>query len=183
MASVLFISADPGMEGAWAAIDETCRVISYMKTPRVGGNTGPIDLVAICDWLRKFDLSNYDKVVMTVEDVHALFKVSASSTGTLMESKGQIEGIMSLYAFANDKVSYQMLAPKTWQKEVWTHADKVFKAAKVDTKATSLSCAKKLWPTEKFLATPKCKVPHDGIVDALLICEAARRRFNLINTN
>ena len=52
-------------------------------------------------------------------------------------------------------------------------------ASKVDTKATSLTAAKRLWPGDGFLASPKSKVAHDGIVDAMLIAEAARRISNI----
>lgn len=48
---------------------------------------------------------------------------------------------------------------------------------KVDTKATSLLAAKRLFPNETFLATARSKVPHDGIVDAVLIGEYCKRHF------
>jgi hypothetical protein len=48
---------------------------------------------------------------------------------------------------------------------------------KIDTKATSLIAAKRLFPEEKFLATSRSKVPHDGIVDAVLIGEYCKRNF------
>ena len=176
----LFIGADPGMEGAWAAIDENSNIISYMANPRIG-KTGPSDLQKICDWLNGLYFGTYEKVVMTVEDVHALYQVSVKTTSTLMESKGNIYGIMNAFAyFTPDLVTVQQITPKEWQKRVWMFHDKVMTASKVDTKKTSLACAKRLWPSEKFLASERCKTPHDGIVDALLIAEAARRSFNVI---
>lgn len=48
---------------------------------------------------------------------------------------------------------------------------------KVDTKATSLLAAKRLFPDETFLATQRSKVPHDGIVDAVLIGLYCVRKF------
>ena len=48
-------------------------------------------------------------------------------------------------------------------------------ASKVNTKKTSLACAKRLWPTDTFVKNERCKTAHDGIVDAMLIAEAARR--------
>lgn len=48
---------------------------------------------------------------------------------------------------------------------------------KVDTKATSLLAAKRLFPEETFLATTRSKVPHDGIVDAVLIGLYCVRKF------
>ena len=40
---------------------------------------------------------------------------------------------------------------------------------KTDTKATSLNAARRIFPGETFLATPRSKKPHDGLVDAALI--------------
>lgn len=177
--SKLFIGADPGMEGAWAAIDENSNIISYMANPRIG-KTGPSDLQAISKWINDLFLQQYERVVMTVEDVHALYQVSVKTTSILMESKGNIYGVMSAFAFMHNNVSVQQIPPKEWQKKVWMFHDKVMTSSKVDTKKTSLACAKRLWPSEKFLATERCKTPHDGIVDALLIAEAARRSFNVI---
>jgi hypothetical protein len=48
---------------------------------------------------------------------------------------------------------------------------------KIDTKATSLIAAKRLFPDEKFLATTRSKVPHNGVIDAVLIGEYCRRNF------
>ena len=65
---------------------------------------------------------------------------------------------------------------KTWQGTFWKKP-KMAKGQKFDTKAAALVAAKRLWPDEKFLATERSKVPHDGIVDALLIAEHTRREF------
>lgn len=35
-------------------------------------------------------------------------------------------------------------------KKVWQSYDKVYLAGKVDTKSTSLNCAKRLWPNDNF---------------------------------
>lgn len=45
-----------------------------------------------------------------------------------------------------------------------------------DTKKLALQKARELWPDEKWLATPRSKVPHDGAVDACLIAEYLRRK-------
>jgi len=71
---------------------------------------------------------------------------------------------------------YQTVLPKMWQKEFWTRP-KMAKKERFDTKAAAFAAAIKLWPMADFTATERSTTPHDGIVDALLIAEWARRKF------
>lgn len=175
--NTIILGVDPGMEGCWAAINEKSELIDRLVNPRVG-KTGPVDLPAIINWLKSLQLPTFDKCIFAFEDVHPLYGVSVSSTGSLMESKGMIRGVLTTFAMSLQNASVVPLTPKAWQSTVWLTGDKVTKASRVDTKATSLVCAKRIWPQEKFLATQKSKKPHDGIVDAMLIAEAARRISN-----
>ena len=43
------------------------------------------------------------------------------------------------------------------------------KLAKGMTKVAALAVANKLWPQQRWIATNKSKVPHDGMIDAALI--------------
>ena len=75
-----------------------------------------------------------------------------------------------------------MLVITPQEKELFEGIPKVLKkdgSGKVDTKAMALIAAKRLFPTT-VLTKPDSKratVPHNGIVDALLIAEYARRNF------
>lgn len=172
---VLYIAADPGKEGALACIDQESRTIRRMATPRIGAN-GPVDLGEEYNFCKEImDSMNPDKAVFVIEDVHALYGVSTSSTSSLMENKGQLEGLFFSISMQYPNCSFHLIAPKQWQKTVWMHVDKVMESNKVNTKKTSLACAKRLWPGDMFLKNDKCRTPHDGIVDAMLIAEAARR--------
>lgn len=70
-------------------------------------------------------------------------------------------------------LAHTLVAPKTWTKVM--HAGTSMAPAK----KRSLEAARRLFPGETFLATAKSKVPHDGIVDAILICEYAKRDLRL----
>lgn len=135
----LYIAADPGMNGALVALDASSNCVDRMVTPRIG-NTGPVDVTAEWAWLQRIiEATNPSRLVLTIEDVHALFGVSTSSTASLMENKGQLEGLfyaISAWWSKNEGVSASVnfLAPKTWQKTVWQHHDKVMTADKIDTK-------------------------------------------------
>lgn len=64
---------------------------------------------------------------------------------------------------------WHRITPQSWQKAMLP------KCKAGDTKPRALALAKELWPEESFLASPRCKVPHDGLIDAALIAEYSRR--------
>ena len=74
--------------------------------------------------------------------------------------------------------------PMTWQKEIHASADRVYSAAKLDTKATSIRCAIRLFPLVSFVkpwsgkGVQPTKI-QDGMCDATLIAEYIRRKFKL----
>lgn len=124
------------------------------------------------------------KVHAVLEDVHSIFGVGAKSNFQFGRALGIVEGALEAL-----EIPYTMVGPKTWQKELWQGIKLVEKNTgketaagnakfKTDTKSTSLKAAKRLFPKESLLATERSKVPHDGIVDALLIAEYCRRKFN-----
>ena len=79
---------------------------------------------------------------------------------------------------------FEEVQPKTWQKELHTTADRVYTAAKLDTKATSIRCAMRLFPLVSFVkpwsgkGIQPTKI-QDGMCDATLIAEYIRRKFKL----
>ena len=69
---------------------------------------------------------------------------------------------------------FELINPPKWQKAFWTRP-KMPKGQKFDTKAAALAAAGRLWPAENWLKNQRCTTPHDGIIDAALIAEYARR--------
>jgi hypothetical protein len=67
------------------------------------------------------------------------------------------------------RIPWHRITPQSWQKVMLP------KCKAGDTKPRALALAMALWPQESFLASPRCKVPHDGLIDAALIAEYSRR--------
>lgn len=63
---------------------------------------------------------------------------------------------------------WHRVTPQRWQKAI------LGKLEKGQTKPAALTKAKQLWPDEKWLATPRSRTPHTGLVDAALIAEYGR---------
>lgn len=68
-------------------------------------------------------------------------------------------------------IAHTLVPPRTWTKVM--HAG----CAAGEPKERSLEAARRLFPSVN-LVQPRCKKPHDGIVDALLIAEYGRRVLN-----
>lgn len=170
----LYIGADPGKEGAFSAVSDEGKVVQMMPMP-ISKDTNEMDVTLVvdfvCNALKAYDA---DRIVFVEEDVHPLYMVSAKSTASLMKNKGMIEGVfkvMRLYTVGFES-QFIYIAPKTWQKLVWNHTDKVFEGGKVNTKATSLNAFYRLFPGVSPLKNSRCTTAHDGMVDASLIAYA-----------
>ena len=65
------------------------------------------------------------------------------------------------------RIPYELARPQKWKKEFSCTSDK----------NTSIEVAQRMFPNADLRRTPKCKGPHDGICEALLMAEYARRRL------
>lgn len=66
---------------------------------------------------------------------------------------------------------HTLVAPVTWTSVLHKGC------TGTDPKGKSLQAAQRLFPLIDLRATERCKIPHDGFVDALLIAEYGRRIF------
>lgn len=140
------------------------------------------DLYQLSDALANFR-KEYDQIACVIEDVHSVFGSSAKATFQFGFNKGYLIGLL-----AANKIPYTLVAPKTWQKEMWENGDMVVSyktitikgkqvtKKDVNTKQTSINCAKRLFPTLDFRKSERAKNIDDNKVDATLLCEYARRK-------
>jgi len=177
---MIHIGIDPGADGAIAVLDENGKILYRAGYPKIGNKFDPHGLNKII----KKTKQKYPDHNFTLELIGIIFGVSKSSMVSLSKNCGQIEGIL-----IGNECRHAMVPPKEWQKEMWKNIKPIRKAStkrkkdgtpaigSVNTKATSLLAAKRLWPTEDFLRTERSTKPHDGIIDALLLAEYSRRKF------
>lgn len=126
--------------------------------------------------------NKYESIVCVMEQIHAIFGSSAKATFSFGEIFGKLQALL-----VANKIPYVLVQPKEWQKVMWTNADMVvsYKQVKVkdkvvskkvvDTKATSINAAKRLFPTMDFRKSERAKNIDDNKVDATLMSEYARR--------
>lgn len=172
-----FMAIDPGKTGSVVIISEDGSELYKFVVPLIQKE---IDVARLSLYIKRW--SGYIKHCV-IEDVHQIFGVSSKANFQFGRALGLLEGIISVC-----EIPWSKVQPKTWQKEMWEgvrpvqiNTGKKTKDGnikyKTDTKATSLLAAKRLFPKETFLATKRSSVPHDGIIDALLISEYCRRKF------
>lgn len=167
-----YIGIDPGKKGAIAIIDNVDgkSEILTIAIPLIGKD---YDVKRLSEMLRQLSSKN---CYCVMEDVHAVYGSSASSTFEFGYGVGLIEGIL----VANN-IPYSKIAPKKWQKTMWEGVSlqqkpsSTGKTMKTDTKCMSLIAVQRIFPNVDLRENERCKKPHDGIVDALLICEYGRR--------
>ena len=146
-----YIGIDPGKSGALAYIinDENVNVIPFDE-----GNYR----LAIRSIVEKYGAN----VRCCVESVSAMPGQGVTSMFNFGKGFGWILGTLEAYG-----VSYELIRPQKWKKEFSVTSDK----------NTSIAVCKRLFPHVSLLPTERCKKDNDGMAEALLMAEYARRKL------
>lgn len=75
---------------------------------------------------------------------------------------GYIEGLLNAW-----DIPYQLVPPQTWKREFSLSSDK----------SKSIEVCQKLFPKVNLKATERSRKPSDGIAEAILMAEYARRKL------
>ena len=147
----LFIGIDPGKSGG----------IAYVDTEQGFAGTEPYSdkvLIDLCS-----EASNgRQEVICCLEKVGAMPGQGVVSMFSFGQSVGYIKGVLEAF-----RIPYQEITPHKWKREFSLTSDK----------AKSAEVCGRLFPDVTLLATPRCKKPHDGMAEALLMAEYARRKL------
>lgn len=147
----LFIGIDPGKSGG----------IAYIDTQSNISGTYPYSDKELIDLCREASISNQE-AICCLEKVGARPGQGVVSMFNFGQCAGYIKGVLESF-----RIPYQEITPQKWKKEFGLNSEK----------AASAEVCRKLFPDIGLLATPRCKKPHDGMVEALLMAEYARRKL------
>lgn len=148
-----FVGIDPGKKGGIAVIDIKDDFVSSV----------PYDNKELIDLCREISFSGKtDHIVCCLEKVGAMPKQGVVSMFTFGQGVGYIKGVLESF-----RIPYQEISPQKWKKEFGLNSDK----------SASAEVCGKLFPETCLLSTPKCRKPHDGMSEALLMAEYARRKL------
>lgn len=143
-----YIGIDPGKSGALAII-----------FPNGDQHIIPFDACRYVDALNSF---SEQEVMCCVEKVGAMPGQGVVSMFNFGHNLGFIEGVLQ----ANG-IPYQLVPPQTWKKEFSLSSEKT----------KSIEVCQKLFPKATLLATARSRKEHDGMAEALLMAEYARRKL------
>ena len=101
-------------------------------------------------------------VVCVLEHVGAMPGQGSVSMFNFGQNFGWIQGVLDAFG-----IPYELVRPQKWKKEFSCTSDK----------NTSIEVARRLFPNVDLRRTERCRGPHDGICEALLMAEYARRRL------
>lgn len=164
-----YVGLDIGKQGAYYILGEDGSEIKRGPIPMIAKE---VDYHALNALLEPYEGFNGMIVFEKLGVIFGSSKITAFSMGY---QAGAVEMCCICHA-----IQYSKIPAKTWQAEIFQGQTKIFKAGsktKVDTKAMALIAAKRLFPKVNLLMTERSSVPHDGLVDALLMAEYARRKF------
>lgn len=145
---MIFIGIDPGISGALAFIDGNAAAAMPFDERTY------IENLKLC--------AGEDKCICCLEKVGSMPKQGVASTFKFGTNFGWIQGMLMTL-----DIPFELVTPQKWKKEFSVTADK----------NTSIDVAKRLFPQVNLKRTERCVKEHDGMAEALLMAEYARRRL------
>lgn len=166
--SLIHIGIDIGQKGGIFIKSPLFR--KYMSMPVK--EDGHLDMLKLVSILNDFS-TEFTKVYF--EYLTPLHLASKKNNWSLAIQSGAVE-----MACVSLGLKYFKIPPKEWQATMCKDIAPIRKeGGSIDTKERALLAVQKLYPEEKFLdpAKPKSVKPHDGIIDAVLICEYGEKYY------
>jgi crossover junction endodeoxyribonuclease RuvC len=148
---MISVGVDPGKNGGFAVlVDGRCACAKKW------------DDVAFIAAMQEVSSKPVSAIRVCVEKVGAMPHQGVTSMFSFGKSAGFIEGVLQAYG-----IPYQLVPPYTWKKEFGLTSDK----------QKSVDVCRRLFPEVSLLPTSRCTKPSDGIGEALLMAEYARRKL------
>ena len=164
MSRTLYIGIDLGMDGAIAFLSQSSLLTMPMPTIKKGKGRD-LDLNELAQIMRS---ANVPTTFVCIEDLGTHFK-SADALRSMAMGFQTLKVMAHLFG-----IQHEFVRAIDWQRKFWTRP-KMAKGQKFDTKAAALIASKRIFPSHDFRKSARCSVSHDGMVDAALIAEYARR--------
>ena len=151
---MIYIGVDPGKSGAYAIIAESetgKAVFAY-----------PWDDMFFAMEMASIMQRKAEGIVAAVEKVGAMKGQGVTSMFNFGKNAGYIEGVLTALG-----IPYQLIPPKKWKGEFGLNSDK----------AASVAVCKRLFPDVSLRRSDRCRKDDDGMAEALLMAEYAKRKM------
>lgn len=172
----MIIGVDNGLSGGIAVLSMTGDIIATYVMPRGTGPRGKGVAANVVD-ARAFSAI----IGAHLEATHiAIERPAGAQDVNAVQSMADSFATCRTVILCRGKELYALTA-YDWQRSFWPAPPRAKKGEpklpKFDTKRAAALAARTIWPGRVFLASPRCTVAHDGIVDACLIAEHLRRKI------
>lgn len=151
MAFELFGGIDPGLKGALMVLDSNRQIVAKMP-------------MGTLDQTINFLSALKGNLIVMIEKAQARPGNGTVAMFNYGQGYGEILGVMATLG-----IPHMMVHPATWTKRMHAGQSKDLEA-----KARSLKAVGQLFPGLDLRASERCKIQHDGLVDALLLAEYCR---------
>jgi hypothetical protein len=167
----MIIGIDNGLDGGLAVLSPVAGVAPVAMTPMptraAAGGGREVDVLRLVEWIRAVPWEEPPLIVVEECPQHSRDKRAMRS---MAFTAGMIIGSLTAKFPQCRLVRVRSGNSRdSWQRAV------LGRVPAGGTKAAALAAARSLWREETWLAGPRCRVPHDGLVDAALIAEHGRR--------
>lgn len=156
----IIIGVDPGLDGGVARIRAGAGGVSVAPMPTIGTGKRQEYMPGLVTQLRQY---GDEPVYVFIEKAQPYPKQGVTSVFTYGRHYGIWIGICAAL-----EIPLEEVRPRAWQKVM-------LGSRTGDTKARSVERAMRLFPRVSLMRTDRCRKPHDGMADALLIAEFGRR--------
>ena len=164
---MIYIGIDNGLTGGIAILQDGKLSLHIMPVLN-DGKKNRVDVLALRSLITSYSPESMGYKAFIIYESPAGSK-SVRAAVSMQDSFARVESMLILAGFRREPIT-----SRKWQKIFWT-VPKMAKGQKFDTKAAALNKAKQLWPGQDWRKNERCKVAHDGLVDAALIAEYCRR--------
>lgn len=160
------VGIDPGKTGGLCLLDKNGGIIEKGSMDQKTKEFDPGELFAKFTYME--DIIGEDPCMVILEKPSAFPGQGVTSMFKLGMAYGYAH--MAIVAMG---WSYELVHPRTWTRIMHRGAD-----SKLKGKEKSSIVITRLFPKEDFKRTPKCSVPHDGIIDAALLAYYGYLKYN-----
>lgn len=162
MSKHYFIGIDPGLDGGIAVVNRDGRISDLEGMPVIGKGRRELDAARLHEILGVWvSLCKPEPISVHVEKVASMPKQGVRSVFTFGQTYGATLAVLAVLG-----IRTELVTPQAWKKVVLAGTPK--------DKDAAVAYCRRAFPGAQ-LVPPRCRVPHDGLADALCIAEYGRR--------
>lgn len=153
--TAVVMGIDTGLSGGLALVDKEGAICALSATPVAGNLLDIYQLrMLLSQWKQNFSIT-----MAFLEQAGSRPHQGVVSVFKFGRTYGATEAVL-----ACEGIPYTIINPRKWTKIMFAGLEGSFEG-----KERSVIAAKRLYPNQTFLSTLRSRVPHTGLVDAVLI--------------